>query len=225
MPIRKVPLITNEIYHVVNRGNASLPIFKGKRDYSRFVQTVLYYQFSSPPTKLSQLPNIPQPERAKIIHELEKKSETLVEIIAYCLMPNHFHFILKQLKDGGILNFTRLSCNSYSRYFNTKHQRKGSLFEGRFKAIRIETDSQLLHLSRYVHLNPYSSFVTKTVEETTHYPYSSLPEYLGISKEKTCYKEAILNFFSGIKDYERFVLDRADYQRGLEIIKHQLLET
>lgn len=224
MPIRKAILATNETYHILNRGNASTPIFRAKRDYNRFLQSFLYYQNLTPPIKFSKLFQLSNQERKRLVDKLNRKKEFLVEIIAYCLMPNHFHFILKQTKDGGILNFIRLSSNSYSRYFNTKYKRRGSLFEGRFKSIRIETDSQLLHLSRYVHLNPYSSYLVKTFNKLIDYPYSSLPEFLGTSKEKICQKETVLGFFSDPKDYKRFVLDRADYQRDLEEIKHQLLE-
>ena len=76
-----------------------------------------------------------------------------MEIICYCLMPNHLHLLLRQLMDGGISKFMSNFANSYTRYFNTKSKRKGPVFEGKFKAKRIETDEQLLHLSRHIHLN------------------------------------------------------------------------
>lgn len=224
MPARRIPLITDEIYHIVNRGNASAPIFKTKHDYQKFIQTFLFYQNENPPIRFSKLNNIPQPERDELLEKLKKEKQLLVEIIAYCLMPNHYHFILKQTQDRGILNFIRLSTNSYARYFNTKYKRKGSLFESRFKAVRVETDSQLIHLSRYVHLNPYSSFLVKDPEGLLRYPFSSLSEYIGASTTNICSKEIVLGQFSGLKGYQRFVIDRADYQRSLSEIKHQILE-
>jgi putative transposase len=219
-----VPLVNNEVYHIINRGNASLPIFKTKFNYHRFIQSFIYYQHSNPPVKFSKLLNIPRQEREELLNKRRKERKLLVEIIAYCLMPNHYHFIVRQIEDEGIFNFIRLFASSYSHYFNTKYKRRGGLFEDRFKAVRIETESQLLHLSRYVHLNPYSSFLVKTLDKLTKYPYSSLPEYLGQSEIEICQKEIILSSFSTLKSYKQFVLDRADYQRSLEEIKLQLLE-
>lgn len=121
-------------------------------------------------------------------------------------------------------SFLRLFTDSYSRYFNTKYKRRGSLCAGRFKAIRVESDSQLLHLSRYIHLNPYSSFLIKDFGGLLAYPFSSLTEYLGFSENNICYKEIVLNQFSSHKEYKDFIFDRADYQRALEEIKHQILE-
>lgn len=224
MPARTVPLVTNEIYHILNRGNASTPIFRTRYDYQKFIQTFLYYRNNNTPVRFSKLTGIPRVERDKLLERLKKKKDFLVEITAYCLMPNHYHFILKQAKDKGILNFIRLSTNSYSRYFNAKNKRKGGLFEGRFKAVRVETDDQLLHLSRYVHLNPYSSFLVKDFEGLLKYPFSSLLEYVGSSKTNICKKENVLCQFPNPKGYKKFVFDQADYQRTLEEIKHQLLE-
>lgn len=224
MPVRTTPLVTGEVYHIVNRGVASTHIFRRRYDHQKFTQIFLYYQNAGPPVRFSKLRELPGTEKERILKELKRKKNFLVEIIAYCLMPNHFHFILKQIKDNGIADFIRLSTNSYSHYFNIVCKRKGPLFEGRFKAVRVETNSQLLHLSRYVHLNPYSSFLVKTINELIEYPYSSLPEYLGLLETNIYQGEIILSFFSGSEDYKRFVFDRADYQRSLEEIKHQLLE-
>lgn len=224
MPVRQTPLVTGEFYHVVNRGNSSIPIFRAKRNYQRFLETFCYYQNTNSPVKFSKFQTLPRAEREQVLENLKKERDFLVEIVAYCLITNHFHFLLKQNKDAGIFNFCRLLNNSYSRYFNILHKRKGSLFEGRFKAIRIETDEQLLHLSRYIHLNPYSSFVVKDFKNLLDYPFSSLPEYLGKTKEDICNKEIVYAQFSSVKSYQKFVLDQASYQRTLEIIKHQLLE-
>lgn len=224
MPCRAAPLITDEIYHVVNRGSAAVPIFHTKRDYRKFLQIFLYYQNDHPPIRFSRFEELNTQNRGRILQTLKTKKDLLVWIIAYCLMPTHFHFLLKQTKDHGVLNFIRLSTNSYSRYFNTKNQRKGSLFEGRFKAVRIETNNQLLHVSRYIHLNPYTAYTVRDFSALLSYPFSSLVEYLGNSEEKICQKEVILEQFSSPGKYKEFVFDQADYQRTLEEIKHQVLE-
>jgi len=214
MPARNIPLVTNKIYHILNRGTGAIPIFKKKFDYLKFLKSLFYYQNTNPPN-----------QRQKIIQEMQQKQDFLVKIIAFCLMPNHFHLLLKQQKNNGIVRFISLIQNSYSRYFNLKYQRKGGVFEGRFKAIRIETEAQLLHLSRYIHLNPHSSYLTKTLDQLFLYPYSSLPEYLGKSDKSLSQKEIILAHFPSKISYRKFIEDQADYQRSLEEIKHQLLES
>lgn len=224
MPLRKIPLVTDEIYHIVNRGNNSIPIFKTKYDYQKFIQIFSFYQNLHPPMKFSKFMQLNLLEKNKILEELKQKGDYLVEIIAYCLMPNHFHFVLKQIAEAGILNFLRLTTDSYSRNFNTKYQRKGSLFEGRFKAIRVETNNQLLHVTRYVHLNPYSSYLVKDLESLQLYPFSSLPEYLENSKTGICQKGIVLNQFPKPGSFQQFTLDQAEYQRSLEQIKHLTID-
>lgn len=224
MPGRNIPLAKNEIYHVINRGIASIPTFQDKRDYSRAIETILYYQNQTPPIKYSRFLTLPLEDRQQILKDLAKQKQFLIEIIAYCLMPNHFHLILKQTTENGISKFMSNTTNSYTRYSNTKNERIGPLFQGKFKAIRVETDEQLLHLHRYVHLNPYTSYVVKTVKNLEEYPFSSLPEYLGKIKNNHCSKELILSNFKNNSSYKNFIYDQTDYQRKLEEIKHLALE-
>ena len=223
MPARTTPLVTGKIYHVLNRGNASVPIFRDKRDYQRFMDTFLYYQHKDVPIRFSQLLNLNKVERETLLSNVKKKPKQIA-IIVFCLMPNHFHFLLKQLEAEGIYNFIRQFINSYSHYFNLRHKRKGSLFEGRFRAVRVETEEQLLHLSRYIHLNPYSSLLVRDLKQLSTYPYSSSMEFLDTIDEGICQKDDILSYFPEKGDYREFVFDRADYQRSLEEIKHKLLE-
>lgn len=153
-----------------------------------------------------------------------QEGKRLIEFVCFCFMSNHFHFLLKQSKDNGISKFMGQFENSYTRYFNTKYNKNGPILQGRFKAVMVEDDYQLLHLSRYIHLNPYSSFVVKNLADLESYPWSSLPEYLGKTEREICNKEIILSNFKTIEDYQQFVFDQADYQRNLEKIKHLLLE-
>lgn len=201
-----------------------MPIFNTKHDYNKFIKIFLYYRNATTSLKFSKFNTLPIEERNQLIKEINTKKDYFVEIVAYCLMPNHFHFLLKQVKDHGIANFTRYISSSYSHYFNIKYERKGGLFEDRFKAKRIDNDNQLLHLSRYIHLNPYSSYLIKDFKSLKEYPFSSFPEYLDHSKNSICKKNIVLDQFKDINEYEKFVLDQADYQRRLETIKHQLLE-
>jgi len=224
MPGRKIPLITNQIYHVLNRGTASQPVFLTKKNYQRVLKTIFYYQNTDTPVSYSTFLKLSNERRQNLLEIIRKKQNFLVEIIAYCLMPNHLHFLLKQTRNNGISIFMSQVSNSYTRYFNTSQKRLGPLFQGKFKAIRIETDDQLLHVSRYIHLNPYSSYVIKTLKELENYPYSSFLEYLAPAENNWCQKEDILGQFKNPTAYKQFVFNQADYQRKLDEIKHLALE-
>lgn len=224
MPGRKTPLINNEVYHILNRGISFQPTFSNKREYQRAVQTIFYYQNIQPPLKYSRFLSLSNEKRFEILKRLKKQRKFLVEVIAYCLMTNHFHLLLRQVEDSGISKFVSNFTNSHTRYSNTRNERKGPLFQGKFRAVRIESDEQLLHVSRYIHLNPYSSYVIRSLKELEDYPYSSFPEYIGKSKNKLCDKDVVLDQFDNSESYKKFVFDQADYQRKLEIIKHLLLE-
>jgi len=224
MPGRNIPLVTNEIYHTLNRGVASQPVFLNKRNYQRFLETIFYYQNKELPLSYSAFLELSRERKEELLRRLKEKAQFLVEIIAFCLMPNHFHLLLKQIEENGISVFMSKLCNSYTRYFNTIQKRVGHLFQGKFKAVRIETEEQLLHVCRYIHLNPYSSYIVKNLKDLEVYPYSSLPEYLALQKTDFCQKEIVLAQFKNPADYKKFVFDQADYQRRLEQIKYLTLE-
>lgn len=189
-----------------------MPIFHNTVDYRRFIKTMLYYRIEGPKPRFSLF----SPSS-----NLLNASKKIVDIICYCLMPNHFHFLLKQIRDEGITEFISKLSNSYTKYFNIKNKRIGPLFQGEFKATHIETDEQLIHLSRYIHLNPLVGYITKDIED---YHFSSYNEYIGLNNNKFCLKGIILGEFRSTLDYKQFVLDQGNYGKQLEKIKHQLLE-
>lgn len=227
MSARKIPLVTEQTYHILNRGVNAVPIFEEKRDYNRFLLAAKYYQNQSTPFQFSRLLKMSKERKVAVCKKMAFAKNFLVDVVAYCLMPNHFHLILRQSKDNGITNFVRLLTDSYVRYFNIKYQRKGPLFVGRFRAVRVSTEEQLLHLSRYVHLNPFSDFVVKKMKDLSSYQYSSLSEYLS-GEQKWCNKGIVLSQFGPRNrravNYQKFIFDQAGHQRVLAIIKHQLLE-
>ncbi|MBI4991206.1 transposase [Candidatus Gottesmanbacteria bacterium] len=222
MPSRIYPLITDQIYHVFNRSIERIPIFTNNKAAKRAIDTITYYRFERLSVRLSYFLLWSDTRQKELLLQLEKENKTLVTIICYCYMPNHFHFLLKQNQQNGISKFLSKFENSFTKYFNTSAKRKGHLFLGQFKAVRIETEEQLLHISRYIHLNPYSSFVVKNLENLLSYEWSSLPEYLGKTRG-FCIKDHILSRFKKTS-YLKFILDQADYQRRLETIKHLTLE-
>lgn len=213
MPYRIIPFVNGEFYHLYTRGVEKQQTFSDRRDYSHFVEALFYYQIQNPKPRFST-------HRRSKVFPIDT-SKKIAEIICYCLMPNHFHLLVKQLQDGGIPELMRKLLLSTTKYRNTKYNRKGSLFQVPFKAVLIESEEQLLHVSRYIHLNPLVSLLTKDLKL---YPWSSYLDYQGLNNNPALKKEEILNFFKSPKDYEKFVLDQADYGIQLEKIKHLSLD-
>ena len=150
---------------------------------------------------------------------LDIAKNQIIQVIAYCLMPTHIHLVLKQISDNGITSFVNKLLNSYSRYFNLLHGRKGPLWESRFKSIHIDSDELLLHITRYNHLNPSSGGLVKKPED---WKYSSYNEYLNKTNIKICEFNDLLNIDS--KTYRKFVNDRISYQKEISKIKALILE-
>lgn len=214
MPGRMVPIVNNEIYHIFNRGSDKRSIFLQPKDYRRFIKTFYYYRFEGPKPKLSSL------NKNNFDYFKPDPASRLVEIFCYCLMPNHFHFMVRQLKTSGISIFMSQLANSYTKYFNTKRKRVGPLLQGAFKTTRVETDQQLIHLSRYIHINPV---VAGLIDRPENYPWSSYTEYRdGISG--FCSTDLILSFFPSRKEYCKFTEEQISYGKTLEIIKHQVID-
>lgn len=224
MGYRKHPIFTDQIYHVFNRGIAKSPIFFEKRDYQRFLEVTNFYRFSSPNLRFSYYNRLEQNSRSLFLKELEEKGPKQVNIYAFCLIPNHFHFVMKESKDDGIRKFISNLQNSYAKYINTKMKRTGSLFQEMFKAERIESDEQLIHTVRYVHLNPYTSFLVKELNQLRNYPWSSFNSYLDKNSFSFLDTDFINSFYKTKEIFLSFTLDQADYQRRLSEIKHLTLD-
>lgn len=218
-----VTFANEEIYHVYNRGVEKRTIFMNVHDYERAIDTFMYYRFSSIPKKYSDFIRLPAKEKILYINTIYAKLPQQVEIIAYCLMPNHFHLLIKQKVETGITRYISNSTNSYTKYFNTKNKRVGPLFQGNFKAVHIETTEQLLHVSRYIHLNPItSSMLSKDALEA--YPWSSYSAYLHALKNTMVTPTPVMENFISVLDYKFFVKDHIGYAQQLEKIKHLVLE-
>lgn len=212
MGYRKIALVNGELYHVYSKSIAEYKIFRNKKDFLRMEGLIRYYRFE-------------QEIRFSDYQKIVKKDENflsgneIVEIITYCFMPTHIHFILLQLQNNGISKFMERVLKSYAVYFNNKYKRKGPLWSGKFSNVLIETDEQLLHLTRYIHLNPVTAYI---VEKPEDWEFSSYREYIGKKENPICKWEKYLDI--NIESYKKFVLERKDYQRELARIKHLLLE-
>ncbi len=221
---RKEKLAVGEIYHIFSKSIADFKIFNSNGNVLRMKYMLKYYQVVDIPCRFSkfmELKNIQKQGFIEYFNFVSKEKEKIVKIIAYCIMPTHIHLILKQLKENGISNFMGNILNSYSRYFNTKYKRKGPLWEGRFKNISVKTDEQLLHLTRYIHLNPVTA---RLIDKPENWQASSYNEYLENSSinERICEYDKILQIDR--VSYKSFVKDRISYQRELNKIKKMLCE-
>lgn len=208
MSYRQVVFANEQFYHVFNRGVEKRTTFIDRRDYNRFIDSLNYYRSKNQHIRFSF--------RGRIAIENKNISSDplFAEVVSYCLMPNHFHLLLKQVNDNGITTFLSKLSNSYTKYFNTKYRRVGPLFQGSFKAVRIASDEQLIHVSRYIHLNPLIDYLVKDLRA---YVYSSYLEYLRI-KEGFCHKDYIMSNFSS-EAYEKFVLDQENYGRSIKLLE------
>lgn len=196
--MRKVIFANEEYYHVYNRGVEKRTLFEDEHDFSRFLQSLEEFNTLQPIGSIYEhafLKNKPP------LGNSVSKSEKLVEIVAYCLNPNHFHLLLKQVSDGGIAKFMHRLGLGYTKYFNYKNNRSGFLFQGKYKAIHVASNPYLLHLSVYINLNDRVHQLGNSVSK------SSWGEYIGKSKVQISFPETILIQFKGAEDYQKYALE------------------
>lgn len=223
MPIRRYPIVTGEVYHVYNRSVARQPIFDKNYGPARFIELIDFYRFVENTMRYSYFAKLSRKLQSKYLNHLYVSKEQ-VKILAFCLMPNHFHLLLRQTVDGGINRFISNVQNGYAKYINTKTKRDGSLFQSPFKSVLIESQEQLLHVSRYIHLNPLTSYVLKDASELESYPWASYVDFVSKNSRIFVDEEILLGYFKNRRSLKRFTMDRLDYQRNLELVKHLVFE-
>ena len=215
----------NTYHHIFNRGSFKHKIFRKKKDYETFIDILKYYlryPTLSPLSKLSQL---------KLVNAGKTKQPTVkpYQLNAYCLMPNHFHFLLFQKEKSPTLSeFMKKICVTYVMYFQQQYQHSGALFQGKFKSVKVFDDEQLLYLTKYIHLNPVK---ISEGSDPSDYPYSSLRDYLLLNKTEKDWLDSttILQKFypqspNPQQEYLSFVLDTKDDSQSQIILKDSTLE-
>lgn len=219
--------IENGFYHLYNRGVEKRIIFQDDQDYKVFLKYLKVYLEppQSPEKRIAKIGNLSFTAPQRLLKNFHKE----IELLVYCLIPNHFHLLIKQKSPRSIESFMRSLLTKYSTYFNKRYQRVGGLFQGTYKAVLIENENHLLHLSRYIHLNPVKHpDVKDTPLHTLRNSYSSYPEYLGQRKTDWIKTDFILSFFKSaqkthLKDilsYQSFI---EDYLEGAEKILGSLV--
>jgi putative transposase len=190
--MKKPHFVNNEIYHIYNRGVEKREIFLDDRDRFRFVHDLFEFNDEAPALNVNYYLKRQYIEvQPRYIEKKEKiPRKLLVEILSFCLMPNHYHLLVRQKRENGIVDFMQKLGTGYTMYFNQKYQRVGGLFQGRFKAIMINKESHLLHLPYYIHLNPldieFPEWREKELKDfkkaiifLKNYRWSSFLDYIG----------------------------------------------
>lgn len=189
-------------YHVFNRGTAKLNIFCDTDDYLLFLKRLKENIY---PNEIS----LPVTRHGYVRKKLPADA---YDLVCYCLMPNHFHLLIKQNTDLPISKLMTKLCTSYSKCFNEKYERVGSLFQDQFKAVAIESNEQLLWLSAYIHINPLKG---KLITNLSDYTYSSYLEYSGNCRQLMCKTDILLDQFNKSSNlYDRYIMNIDEEQYG-----------
>jgi putative transposase len=197
----------SEFYHLYNRGTEKRKIFLDRSDYERFL-ALLYLANGHEPVRIE---NIRRNEQGRTL--LKRVMETppqkpLISVAAYCLMPNHFHLLVREESESGISRFMQKLSTAYTMYFNKKYERSGTLFQGKYKSRHAESDRYLKYLLAYIHLNPHTSKTARI------YEYSSYADFVGIERPQG----RILNtsvlplYFESARDFKKEMREWLSYR-------------
>ena len=205
--MRNIEISVDECYHIYNRGAQKRITFHNSSDYVRFLFLILFFQS---PIVFGQ---ISRPVHHFVKHRVfdidtedisQITNNQYVELIAFCLMPNHFHLILKEVEENGVARYMQRVLNGYTKYYNTKYEVSGHLFQGPYKAVHVEDNDQLLYLSTYVHRNVRELPQWKNREQK--YEWSSYQDYVRKNRwGKILSTDLILEQFKTTDEYAEFV--------------------
>ena len=190
MARRKTPFLPKHYYHIYNRGANKADIFLSDQDYTFLLKQV-----------------------HGCVHEFD------VSVIAYCLMPNHYHFLLRQNGAAKISDFMQAIFRVYSAEFNAKHKHSGTLFEGPFRAILVKRDEHLLHLCRYIHRNPLDAGIVSIPEE---WRYSNYSEFIGKRSGTLVDGDFITRNFGTAEAYQEWVMTYDPPEKAQKELRHYL---
>jgi putative transposase len=220
-------LINNEIYHIYNRGIEKRDVFLDNDDYYRFIHDLFEFNDIEPAINLAYYLKQQNQSKEVGLPKIERMPRKLiVEVMAFCLMPNHFHLIVRQKKENGITEFMRKLGTGYTNYFNKKYKRVGVLFQGKYKFIRLTDEAHFVHIPYYIHLNPLDlnffewrkrelKNYKSAMKFLENYKWSSHLDYAGIKNfPSVTQREFLLEFFGGPEKYKKSILE---WLRSLDI--------
>ena len=216
--IKQREFIKGKVFHICNKSIANFGIFKYGKNYKRFLIGLNYYNNSNDKINLD-LYLRSKIKKSRKFNLLDGKENRIVKFLAYCLMPDHYHLLVKILLTGKLPKYISDVQNSFSRFFNGRFHRKGPLWQSRYRSVEIKTDAQILHVSRYIHLNPTTSNLVSKPEDWvfSSYKYYTNSDY---------YLKEVLNeiTINKAERYRKFCENQIAYQRKLKQIKKLLLE-
>lgn len=215
---RKEVFIPGEYYHIYNRTILGIPEFEDFKSADRLAQSFLLANSTESARAFTYLRSTNNSNIKKAV-DIAREGEKLVNVVAYVIMPNHYHLLLKELQEGGVTKFLHKCNTSVAKYINIKKERRGPLFEGKFKAKRVDSNLYLLHLSLYIHLNPLDFMDSKDWrkgnlknwklkrEKLLSYPWSSLKSFFCEEQGDLILSgvEVIMNQFESRKGYEKYL--------------------
>lgn len=203
------------IFHICNKSISNYRIFRNEKLLSRFLLTVNYYNQGSGRICLSKAIrngdlNLP--------HIMENDKKRIFSLLAYCVMPDHYHLLIKVVSDYSLQKYINYVESSYSHYFNRLSNRKGPIWQSSFRSSAINDNATLLHVHRYIHLNPTTAQIVRKPED---WNWSSYNYFISDKKSLAKHKEISI---SSIHQYRKFVENQISYQRTIKGIRRKLLE-
>lgn len=235
MSSEKRKIERGKIYHVLNRGVDFRQIFLDERDYFRFIHDMYHFNDGRASTTVNYYFQ-KFPESLDLRGpDFRKKRRPIINILSFCLMPNHYHLLLQPIVEKGLVKFLSKLNMGYAKYFNERHKRAGTLFQGRYKCISISDESHFIHIPYYIHCNPLDLIAPewrekkilnpkKVIEFLNNYRWSSHLDYCGKHNFPSITNRSfLLKVFGGEKKYQQEI---NDWIKNMEIadLKEAILE-
>jgi putative transposase len=224
---RNIIIAPGEFYHIYNRGTDKRKIFLLREDYERFL-SLLYLSNNVDPVRIDNIRHLKSQQGLTLLEAAlkSKRNQLLIDIGAYCLMPNHFHLIARERVDGGMSRFMQKLTTAYTMYFNIRHERNGALFQGTFKATHAKDDRYLSYVLAYIHLNPIKLIDPKWKENgisnqrkaksyLERYTFSSYLDYIGKKRIQNVIinENALPDYGNSVKDFRQNTLAWLQYEK------------
>ena len=194
--------VADNYYHVFNRGNGKQNIFLDSEDYEFFLLRLKENLFPKTTIPLMTVIRGENKTNSHTTYVRKLLPPNSFDLICYCLMPNHYHFLIKQNGDTSIAKLIAKVCTGYSKYFNKKYEHSGHLFQDKFRAVLVDSNEYLLWLSAYIHDNPKTAGLVKKL---SNYPWSSYNDYVSEQEGDLCEDDIIMSQFKNKNDYKKFV--------------------
>ncbi|MDB5188755.1 MAG: transposase [Candidatus Nomurabacteria bacterium] len=224
--MRKQKITEGEYYHIYNRGVNKQLLFHDRADYVRFLFLIIYFQspkrfYNISRYVFSYLKRMAFAIEPKDIQEI--MHDRYIELVSFCIMPNHFHILLKEIHKGGTATYMHRVLNGYAKYYNKKYGTSGHLFQGTYQAVLISNNTQLLYLSAYIHRNPRTLHEWRNKED--QYEWSSYQDYVKMNRFGNLLAQSIiLDQFESQKKYALFLQSSTSKEFSLQLPNTLILE-